>query len=493
MGARSAEAAGNSWIRRSLVLNAVAGLTLLGNIVLQVVMARTYGAGPEVALFFLILAFPSFLMVIANEVVSVTVARLLNRGQLYLPSINEYLRLYLRYIGGVTVAVVLLALGSEWLIPDSWTDADLSRTLAVTLFAATWLGFQANLLLQYQYLAGVFAVPSVAHIFPSLGMIVLTIAAGVELGIVAAAYGNVLGASLQVLFLAVLCKRASIRRALGAAADALLPRTQGQAMSALLGAMCFAPFPLIPVIERWVGSAILTPTSYLAALGYSWSLASGVWSLMVRGLTVATSFHFSNISLSQTRDLQKSVSRIFAYISVALTPSLILLINIREDLVELLLVRGAFTKEDGGQAAQILMYHLVALWGLAVFVIGLRVLYAMDRSINAAVLGSAFVIAHFGLCIMFGETGNGGVALGTAVTTWLFAGLVIFQFQISTLFLRRGLATFLMWTMLSSGAALVTLVLCSYGLQGIVVGTTVKAVAIGAMSYLLWRIREITE
>jgi len=170
-----------------------------------------------------------------------------------------------------------------------------------------------------------------------------------------------------------------------------------------------------------------------------------------------------------------------------------LLINIKEDLVELLLVRGAFTKEDGGQAAQILMYHLVALWGLAVFVIGLRVLYAMDRSINAAVLGSAFVIAHFGLCVMFGETGSGGVALGTAVTTWLFAGLVIFQFQISTLFLRRGLATFLMWTMLSSGAALVTLVLCSYGLQGIVAGTTVKAVAIAAMSYLLWRIREITE
>lgn len=55
MGARSAEAAGNSWIRRSLVLNAVAGLTLLGKIVLQVVMAQTYGAGPEVALFFLAL------------------------------------------------------------------------------------------------------------------------------------------------------------------------------------------------------------------------------------------------------------------------------------------------------------------------------------------------------------------------------------------------------------------------------------------------------
>ncbi len=298
----------------------------------------------------------------------------------------------------------------------------------------------------------VFGIPAFSRLLIPLTALMFLLAAGQRYGIVILAIGTLAGATIQIVLIARALSRA------GFVYQPLLSIRDPDVRRVLLLVFPFA-FSVLAAQAAGVVYRILVshlPEGSLSALKFGEKITQMTNALFLGSITTIAFPAFSRAvaiqSWEDTRTTMRQAVRLMLFFGIPLTVGIILL---RVPLVRLLYERGSFTPEDTqatAAVAAILFLGLIAnglsslLGHLALALKVTRVSVAVTIATHVVTIGLfAFLAPRFGIR---------GLALGSAISPYILAGLYVIALRKKSAHLWHVFADASLLKFIVSGAAL---------------------------------------
>ena len=194
------------------------------------------------------------------------------------------------------------------------------------------------------------------------------------------------------------------------------------------------------------------PEGSLSSLNYAWLLMllpQGIFAQAIA--TVAFPTFAAQIAASRREQMRQTFGQILRMVLFLTIPAAVGLILLRIPLIEMLLERGAFTRESTLGVAYALQFYALGLVAHSVVEIAVRAFYALHDTLTPVLIGIAAMGLNIGLSLWWVHSlSYGGLALANSVATglemvallWLLrnriGGLMLRKLAISVI--RSGLA-----------------------------------------------------
>ncbi len=175
--------------------------------------------------------------------------------------------------------------------------------------------------------------------------------------------------------------------------------------------------------------ASLLPEGSVSYLYYADRLVQ--FPLGIAGVSLAIAV-LPSLSRQATANDTKGFSETFAHsmvlMSFIMLPAAIGLIMLREPIIRLLFMRGAFSPQDVEKTASALFYYSIGLWAFAAVRVNTSAYYALKDTktpVNAATLS---IVANILCCLaLMGPLGHSGLALATTISSIFNLGILLYH------------------------------------------------------------------
>jgi putative peptidoglycan lipid II flippase len=324
------------------------------------------------------------------------------------------------------VPVVFLGI---WLAPQAvdllapgFSAEDVTATAAMTrvLFAfIVFIGCAAVLgaVLQAQERFGYYGAAPAAF---NIGIVVAVLVAYKRIGLMAAAYGVVLGAAAQFLIQYLALGPAGRDRKRWRFRPRIDHRDPNyRRVVRLSGPIVVESLAIRAALvsDRMVGS--LLPEGSIAALGYSFRLCQLPFALVALGLGRVVLPILVEQNTLQDRDAFLRTFRVgLRLLFLMILPAVVLLLVLREPLVRVVYQRGHFTAEHTAMVSWALLFHSLGLLGMGAMSMIARVFYALQETRTPVVVtfvrSGVNIVLNFTLAFTFLR--HGGVALAGSLS-----------------------------------------------------------------------------
>jgi putative peptidoglycan lipid II flippase len=360
--------------RTNVIMAFLTALSLINSLLLQMTIAHFFGAGWETDAYLVAYTIPFLVNTLFSEPLGL--AMLPTMYMIKANCDNEFVR---RFVMGIFVSLVLvvmalmtfLFIGAHWLVRASAPGFSAEQIpLTVWMFRVFILAAGFSILvtfLQYLYYFENSVVwPYFLTLVPPWTIFGCILLFAHVVGIKVIALGALVASAFQCAALGpVLLKYWGVKPTF--TRDIL--RTY---KNAILIAFSMAPMWAIPFVDRYLASGM--PEGSISYLGYSWTLAVAVASLLSRGALVTFFPELSKQSL--TNNLQKLALRLTEFFLFLTISAVVVCEFFIYPAVQVLLMRGQFTIQDVRNVTALLQWHLISVVGIVLINIANRVEYA---------------------------------------------------------------------------------------------------------------------
>lgn len=400
---------------------------LLLQFVLQVVLARYFGAGPQMDAYLAAFAVPVVLTAIlvgslSYAFVPVFIERVRNAGD---EAGWEMATVVGASVAGIALAIALAGYAFAFpLVSRLYPGFSIAQVnLTAGLFRVIiWLIVTNSLvsfLFSVYHGAQRFTVPALSSVVGTALTVGLTVYWQRSLGIYAVAWAVLCGSVLQALLLLPLWVRNlrfrgriddGTRRCL----VLLLPLIAGAAY-----------YKLDPLVDRYLASQL--PPGSISHLGYAWRIATALITIGTTGLSTvafpALSTHSAGGRMDAFRD---EIAHCWRFLAVLMIPICVGLALFSRPAVADLLERGAFTPADTRAVAWLLVLYIGAIIAASVGEVAAKVFFAMNNTrtptVILAISFTVGLVLKFALAPLF-ETA--GLAIATSLYMLLSTGSML--------------------------------------------------------------------
>jgi len=413
-------------LRTNVIMAFLTALGLISSLLLQMTIAHFFGAGWQTDAYLVAYTIPILVTTLFGEPLGLAMLPMMNRVKAARD--NEFVR---RFVMGIFVSLVLvlmavmtlLLVGSRWLVRASAPGFSAEQTaLSVWMFRVFMLAAGFSILatfLQYLYYfenSVVWAYfPTFVPTWTIIGCILLF---ADVVGIKIIALGALVGSGLQCAALGPV-----LLRYLGVTPTFTrdILRTY---KNAILIAFSMVPMWAIPFVDRYLASGM--PEGSISYLGYSWTLAVAVASLLSRGTLVTFFPELSEQALTSLHGFQKLAQRLTEFFLFLTISAVVVGEFFIYPAVQVLLMRGRFTVQDVGNVTALLQWHLISVVGIVLINIANRVSYAR-RFANLSAFMSFFHIMFYitAAVVLMRSFALIGIAVANATSWSLTAVLFI--------------------------------------------------------------------
>ena len=356
-------------VRHSAIISLFNGLGVLGGLILDMVMAALFGAGQATDGFFLAFTVPQFVMlVLQSSYVSALVPVLtgLREGDparawmvfSRLLNLNGLLMVALAVLGWLSAGWITALVGAGLKQSQHGELASLTRVLFLMLPP---LGLAEVMRAQLNALNR-FAVPAAGNVLRHIGALVTLLVGYRTWGILALAYGYVVGALAQMCLLAVAVAVAGGRYRLPWNLADPDVRVAMRLFLVRLSGIGLRRSGLI--FERFLASFL--PTGGVTALSYARRMSLALFQVFANSVSTAT---LPTLSASaQAEDwpaLRRSLRLGYRLLSYVIWPAAALIAALSVPLVRVLFQRGAFGAGDTALTAALLAIYALGVPALA--------------------------------------------------------------------------------------------------------------------------------
>ncbi|MEI6043329.1 MAG: lipid II flippase MurJ [Chloroflexota bacterium] len=432
------------------------GVKLLA-LVKDAVLSASYGTSDALDAFLIAYLLPSFIMsLMANSLGATLVPTYIQvREQEGTGPARQLFAEVLTLSGGILLLVtVVLGLGGPLLLPllaSGFNPAKLGQTqeLFYLLLPIVLLNSLASLWTAILNAEERFQLGTLLPAVTSLALIFFLVVFQNSWGIYALVYGTLAGFLLQALLLGWAVKRHgfSLRPAwpkVTGSSSSAGRSTGGRALYQLnnqFWPMLFGSILLgsTGMVDQAIG-ATLAPGS-VSALSYGNKLVAVITGIVTVALATAVLPYFSKMAaVDNWKGLQHTL-KVFTYLILAATLPVTLILYINSEwLIALLYQRGAFTKANTVQVAQIQCMYLlqIPVYTLAVFISKLISSLKANQILMWGTLISCILNVAFDI-ILVQFMGIAGIALSTTIV-YTFSFLYL-RLKVTSLLKNKGLSS----------------------------------------------------
>ena len=393
-------------------------LSLLVNMAVQIILASRFGAGAEMDSYFVALTIPTFVSLILSTSISrvfipVFIDSRLKKGEdsawKFASNFVNTLSLFLALL--VVISLFFIRSYIKWLAPGlSLTSHELSVGLSLVLFPSIFFNGFSTLLTSLYYADNRFLKPSVTIILNSAVIFLMVFLSGRSLGIYSVAYGMILGAVIQSLFL--LPVFSGKYRCVLRFDDGDLKKILKLILPVMIGAVFYKATTLI---EKNFASGI--STGAISYLGYAYRIIPVLLALTTTGISTAFFPLLSKFASSNDwENVKKTYIKGINSLMIIASPIVIYLIIMRLDVIRLLYARGQFTSQDSLNTASVFVYYLIALFFMALSTLPSQI-YVITQDTKVLIpIGIFEIIAYSFYCSILSKAVRlQGIAIAFAI------------------------------------------------------------------------------
>ena len=400
---------------------------LLLQFILQVILARYFGAGAQMDAYLAAFAVPVVLTAVlvgslSYAFVPVFIERVRNVG--------EDAGWEMATVVGTSVAVLASAIalaGYAFAFPlvsrlypgFSASQADLAADLFRVVIWLMVTNSLVSFLFSVCHSVQRFFLPALSSVVGTALTVGLTVYWQPSLGIFAVAWAVLCGSVLQTLLLIPLWIRNLRFRG---RVDEGTRRCLMLLMPLMAGA---AYYKLDPLVDRYLASQL--PPGSISHLGYAWRIATALITIGTTGLSTvafpALSTHSAGGRMDAFRD---EIAHCWRFLAFLMIPICVGLALFSRPAVADLLERGAFTPADTRAVAWLLVLYIGAIIAASVGEVAAKVFFALNNTRTPTViLAISFTV---GLALKFAlapRLETAGLAIATSLYTLLSAGWML--------------------------------------------------------------------
>lgn len=448
-------------LKSVFLITAAYFFSLVINVAVQVVLAGRFGVGIEMDSYLVAFTIPSFFILIFGTSLSkvftpVFIDHQVKKGEQYVwgfasnfLNTSSLALLALLFVAEVSVRQCVL-----WLAPGL---GEASRELTVSLMRiflpVIFFGGVSTILTSVYYAHNRFVMPSLGLILNSFVMFLALILFKERLGIFSIAWGALLGAVVQCVFLApILVRRYTfcIRPS-----EEGLRRLYALLLPVLIGAFFYKA---IGLIEKNIASGLSAGS--ISYLGYASRIIPVLLVLTSSGISTTLFPLLSKYaSLGDWASVKKTFLSGINSLAILVSPVVACLIVLRGEVIRLLYERGNFTAADTHVTASLFVCYLIALFFMVVSTVPSQI-YTVTQSTRVLIpIGiletGAYVAYCFGLSRLFGLRGI-AYAFALYYLTAFVINYVVLYIRIKAVSVREMLLAPLkiVFTALLAGCAL---------------------------------------
>lgn len=396
---------------------------LLLQFVLQVILARYFGAGAQMDAYLAAFAVPVVLTAIlvgslGYAFVPVFIERMRNAGE---DAGWEMATVVGVSVVGVTASIALAgyafapALVSRLFPAQASLAAGLLRVLIWLTVTNSLVSFLFSLYHGLQR----FIVPALSSIIGTALTVGLTVYWQPSLGIFAVAWAVLCGSVLQTLLLIPLWIRNLRFRG---RVDEGTRRCLMLLMPLMAGA---AYYKLDPLVDRYLASRL--PPGSISHLGYAWRIATALITIGTTGLSTVAFPAFATHSAGGRMDaFRDEIAHCWRFLAFLMIPICVGLALFSRPAVADLLERGAFSAADTRAVAWLLVLYIGAIVAASVGEVAAKVFFALNNTRTPTVIVVISFTFGLGLKVALAPfLGTAGLAIATSLYMLLSAGWML--------------------------------------------------------------------
>ncbi len=451
-------------------ISLVSGLSfarLVVQFVLQVLLAKYFGASKDMDAFVAVLAFPTVVSMILGGVPYAFIPSFVDRRervgqQAAWTMVGNVVLL----VGGATLCLAAVACWQAELVVKSLFPGFSGEKFetAVKLFRIlVWLVLSNGLLSVVQAVNHAmrrFGVPEASLAVGSLFTLLFIVWRHESDGILAVGWGVLLGSVTAVVCQSDLLVR-HLRQMKWQLDEGTL-RWMRLVVPLVLGA---AYYKLDPLVDRYLASHL--PEGNIAHLGYAWRILNALLILGTTGLSVvAFPALAKHASLKDERALQAEIAHAFRFLCFVLVPVTFGLLFYGRSVVHDLYERGKFLPTDTQAVAVLLIIYLGTLWGASLGEVAAKMFYAVGNTVLPILVGvcgftvgavlKILCVPYWGVNALAAATsfyylGNSLALLAFILRRWHWQTLEGVAQAVGRYILASAAATGLCWFVVHSG------------------------------------------
>jgi putative peptidoglycan lipid II flippase len=401
----------------------VTGLTvvqLLVQFVLQLLLAKYFGAGDDMDAYVAALALPIVVSMILSGslgyvLVPIFAEQLAAGGERAATAVSSQIGLYLLFLTvAIAAAAAAFARPIAGLLCPGFSPSQLALT--AQLLRISSLLIVANSLISFlnslYHCVHRFAQPAAAGVVGTL-ITVAYVAALHRQGIHAVAWGVVLGAAVTAgLLLPLLAIHLAASGTWRQPPHEATRRSLWLLLPLVVGAVFWR---LDPLLDRLLGSYL--PTGSIAHLGYAWRLANSLSLIGGSGLAIVAFRSVVSHAAAGNRDsMNAEVAHAWRLLAVVLIPVACGLVVFSEPVTRLLFERGRFTPDDTRAVATLVTLYVGVVVGAGAGDLLSRSLYALHDTRTPVLVGMiAFGVGAAFKVLLVREYEAAGLAAATSL------------------------------------------------------------------------------
>lgn len=428
-----------SSLRSIAVVTSLTLLQLLLQFATQLALAKYFGAGGDMDAYVAALAPPMVLATIVSGslgyvLIPIVAERRAAGNERDAAAIAAQIGFYLVVLSAILCgASVLSAREFTKLLcpgfPSSEQDltASLLRVSSALIIANSLIAYLNALFHSYRR----FTLPAVAGVIGTLVTLVYVIALHDRQGILAVAWGVVVGAALAVAVLAPL-----FWTQLWQTGAWRLPLQEGTRRCLMLLTPLFLAavyWRLDPLLDRYLGSRL--PTGNIAHMGYAWRLISGLMLIGTSGLSiVAFPAIAAHAAQSRRSELNAELAYALRFFLFLMVPVCIGLGAFATPVVRLLFERGQFTPADTQAVSLLVVLYLGVVLGAGLGDLLSRTFYSLQDMVLPVIISTAvFTLVAALKFLVVGRWGASGLVASTSLYYLLNSAvlMVVLLWQLS--------------------------------------------------------------
>lgn len=390
----------------------------------QVAIANYFGASREVDLYLASSATPVFFGGMISSIISYSVVP-------KIAALSACPKEQSSYIYSLLLTVITVAglSGIVGCVSASWMIAYLQdvTSLALIINRITWgiaslqiiISFLAAISLAFKH----YVRPSLAGLFPYLGMLFFTVAVGKTCGIVFTALGLLIGTFASMIYLGNSLKHIitpCIHRQSFAWVEVIAFYKKSPFV-----AIAMSCFSIYAVVDAFIAPQI--GESALSYLGYSQRILIGIGGLVIAGPSAVIVPNLSRlIGEGRLKDFRRESLRALGVVIMMAVPLAVCMSYYSIPLVRLFFLRGAFDEIALAGVADVLAVMVLGMIPMLGVVMLFRIIYCLDIVIPQAFVGLLWAIMYpIGSLILMPFFGTIGIAYAYS-GSWLMCFILCF-------------------------------------------------------------------
>ena len=313
--------------------------------------------------------------------------------------------------------IALLGMGLEL------SAQQLAASLLAIMMPTLFLGALLNMAMASLNSLDRFIGPALIFIALNGGIILTVMVLATYIGIYSVAVGFLIGVALQVViqFFELRAEHVRYFFTLDLRHPAL--RAVGMGFMPVMALAIVSQINL--VIDRSMATGL--PIGSVGALSYADTILGSFYSL---GISLGIAVFPTLSRMAATNDMEstgRTITLSLRLLIFILAPLTFVIVAFPEPIVGVLLGRGKFDAGDVTMTAQALTMYAIGLMAVGAMNVLQRAFYALSKGSIPLIVGSAVIVVHILLNVLFIPTlGHAGIALSASLTTTIGAIVLIF-------------------------------------------------------------------